>query len=252
MFYKNILILVICIFVSNCTTNTLIINKTNKIIVNGYSNKGFALVYNEDLYNQKIVDKRIEERSLIIFQKNLKVKTSVKITNILNNKSLIATVGKNAEYPSFNNAVVSLRIAQELELDIDQPYVEILEILENSVFVAKKSKTYDEEKNVAIKAPVNDISINDLNVIDIKIEKNNNIKFSYIIKIAEFYFKDTALLMSNRIIDGSAIKNPKIKKISDKKYRVYLGPFNNINTLQKSYNDISILEFENIEIIKND
>ena len=252
MFYNNILILVLYIFVSNCTTNTLISNKTNKIIISGYSNKGFALVYNEDLYNQKIVDKRIEERSLIIFQKNLKVKTSVKITNILNNKSLIATVGKNAEYPSFNNAVVSLRIAQELELDIDQPYVEILEILENSVFVAKKSKTYDEEKNVAIKAPVNDISINDLNVIDIKIEKNNNIKFSYIIKIAEFYFKDTALLMSNRIIDGSAIKNPKIKKISDKKYRVYLGPFNNINTLQKSYNDISILEFENIEIIKND
>ena len=30
------------------------------------------------------------------------------------------------------------------------------------------------------------------------------------------------------------------------------GPFNNINSLQKSFNDISILEFENIEIIKND
>jgi len=31
-----------------------------------------------------------------------------------------------------------------------------------------------------------------------------------------------------------------------------LGPFNNINSLQKSYNAISILGFENIEFIKND
>jgi len=59
-------------------------------------------------------------------------------------------------------------------------------------------------------------------------------------------------MMLNRISVESDIKNPKIKKISDKKYRVFLGPFNNINSLQKSYNDISILEFENIEIIKND
>ena len=58
--------------------------------------------------------------------------------------------------------------------------------------------------------------------------------------------------MQNRIITESLTKNTKIKKISDNKYRVYLGPFNNINSLQKSYNDISILEFENIEIIKND
>ena len=58
--------------------------------------------------------------------------------------------------------------------------------------------------------------------------------------------------MLDRIMTESSIKNPKIKKISDKKYRVYLGPFDNINTLQKSYNDISIFEFENLEIIRND
>ena len=34
-----------------------------------------------------------------------------------------------------------------------------LEILENSIFVAQKAKTHDEEKNVAVKAPVNEISI---------------------------------------------------------------------------------------------
>ena len=139
-----------------------------------------------------------------------------------------------------------------MNLDIRQPYVEILEILENSIFVAHKAKTFDEEKNVAVKAPVNEISINDLSVVKDNNTKNINIKFSYTIKIADFYFSDTALVMVNRIKNESPAKNPKIKKISNKKYRVYLGPFNNINSLQKSYNDISILEFENIEIIKND
>ena len=231
---------------------TLVKDKPNTILINAYSNKGFALVYSEDIFIKKIVNKKIDDRSLIIFQKKLKTNTKVKITNILNNKSLVVIVGKNSTYPSFNNAVLSKRIADELNLDINQPYVEILEILENSIFVAKKAKTYEEEKNVAVKAPVNMISINDLNSVKKDNKKNSNIKFSYIVKIADFYFKDTALMMLNRIKTKSLIVNPKVKKISDKKYRVYLGPFSNINSLQKSYNDISIIEFDNIEIIKND
>ena len=251
MFYKNFLLIVTCILLSNCTTN-LVNNKANKNVVNGYSNKGFALIFSESLYSQKIINKRIDGRSLVIFQKNLKIDTQVKVTNILNGKSLIGTVGKNSTYPAFYNAVLSKRIADELGLNQSQPYVQILEILENSMFVAKKAKTYDQEKNVAIKAPVNDISINDLSVFKKDDPQEPNIKFSYTIKVADFYFKDTAIMMQNRIITESLTKNTKIKKISDNKYRVYLGPFNNINSLQKSYNDISILEFENIEIIKND
>jgi len=252
MFYKNILLLIFILFISNCTTGTLVKNTPNKTLVNGYSNKGFALVYNEIFHKQKIVSKKISERSLFIFQKNLTENTKVKITNILNNKSIIGTVGKNSEYPSFNNSVLSKRIADELDLDVNQPYVEILEILENSIFVAQKAKTYDEEKSVAVKAPVDNISIKDLNIGKKDDKKVFNTKFSYTIKIADFYFNDTALMLSSRIKTESLIENPKIKKISDKKYRVYLGPFNNINSLQKSYNDISILEFENIEIIRND
>ena len=79
-----------------------------------------------------------------------------------------------------------------------------------------------------------------------------NKKFSYSIKVADFYFNKTALLMVNRIKDETRAKEPKIQKLSYNKYRVYLGPFNNINSLQNSFNDINILEFENIEIIQND
>ena len=185
-------------------------------------------------------------------EKNLKSQTQVKITNILNGKSILATVGKNSKYPAFNNAVISKRIAEELNLNIAQPYIEILEIVENSIFVAQKAKTFDEEKSVAVKAPVSEISINDLNISKNVKNDNKDHKFSYTIKIADFYFKNTALLMTERIKKESSIKKPLIKKISDKRFRVYLGPFNNITSLQKAFNDISILEFENIEIIKND
>jgi len=252
MFCRNILFISILIFLSNCTTRAVLQNKHEIQPSSGYSNKGFALVYDENLFIKKVVSKKISERSLIIFQKNLKKNTPVKITNILNKKVIIGMVGKNSIYPSFNNSVLSKRIADELDLDINQPYVEVLEIMENSVFIAKKAKTYDEEKNVAVKAPVNDISINDLNAVKEDNKKDSNKKFSYNIKIGDFYFGKTALMMVNRIKVESLIKNPKIKKISDKKYRVYLGPFNNIYSLKKSFNDISIIEFENIEITRND
>ena len=58
--------------------------------------------------------------------------------------------------------------------------------------------------------------------------------------------------MVERIKVETEIKKIKIEKLTAKNFRVYLGPYNNINSLQKSYNDISILQFENIEIIKND
>ncbi|MDB9799929.1 hypothetical protein OAB71_01475 [Candidatus Pelagibacter sp.] len=252
MLYKKFLTLCCFILLNNCTTTTLTKNKNSNSLDNPFINKGFSLIYNDKFYSNKIVSKKIDQRSLVIFQKNLEKNTIVKITNILNNKSIIGTVGNNSDYPSFNNAVLSARIADEIDLYEDEPYVEILEVLQNSVFVAKRAKTFEEEKNVATKAPVNNISISNLNIEETNKKNKISKKFSYEIKIADFYFKDTASLLIDRIIKDTTIKNIKIKKISERKFRVYAGPFNNINSLQGSFNDISILEFENIEIIKND
>ena len=252
MLYKKLLILCCLILLNNCTANTSTKNKNLNSLENPFINKGFSLIYNDKFYYDKVISKKIDERSLIIFQKNLKKNTIVKITNILNNKSIIGTVGSNADYPLFNNAVLSLRIADEIGLNENEPYVEILEVLEDAIFVAKSAKTFEEEKKVANKAPVNNINISDLNTKQTNTKNELSKKFSYEIKIADFYFNDTASLLVDRIVKETMIKNVKIKKINEKKYRVYAGPFSNINSLQKSFNDISILEFENIEIIKND
>jgi hypothetical protein len=252
MFFKNYLFVLIFFLIANCTVDTLNRKQVKPKVMNSFINKGFTLIYTDKLFDSKIISKKLDNRSTIIFQKNLKEGTTVRITNILNNKSIIAKVGKESSYPVFNNSVITSKIAEEIELSLDEPYIEVFSIIQNSMFVAKKTKTYDEEKHVAIKVPVKTISINDLTIKkDINDDKINR-KFSYIIKIADFYFKDTALIMMDRIKKETKIKNPKIENISYKQYRVFLGPFNNINSLQKSFNDIDILGFENIEIIKND
>ena len=252
MLYKVLSYSFFMLVVSGCTISTVQNNTIISTQKNLFSNKGFALVYDDSLFQNNLVTKKLDERDLLIFQKNLKKNTPVKVKNILNNKTILAMVGKKASYPPFNNSVISKRIANELDLDLNEPYVEIVVISENSIFFAKKAKTFDEEKIVANKVPVNSISINDLNK---RKEKNSKVaqkKFSYIIKIADFYFNKTALLMLKRIKNETKTKNPKIQKISNEEYRVYLGPFNNINSLQNSFNDINILGFENLEIIKND
>jgi len=253
MIYKKIFLIFLIIIVNSCTTYP-INKKNNKINIykKSFINKGFALVYNDNLFTKKIISKKLDNRSLIIYQKNLKKGTSVRVKNLINKKSIVATVGTKTYYPIFNNSVLSQRIADEINLDNNNPYVEIYEILTNSSFIIKKTKTFEEEKNVANKAPVDSISINDLNK---KIKINKKIKkkkFNYIIAIADFYYKDSANSLIKRIKVEALVNNIRLQVITNTKYRVFIGPFYNINSLQNAFNDISILNFENIEIIKND
>ena len=252
MNYKYFLIIIFFI-ISGCSTYTITNNEIKTFDKSNFKNRGFALVYNDNLYKQKIISKKIDNRSLIIFQKNLKKGTTVKIKNILNQKTIIAKVGSNAKYPLFNNSVISNRISREIDLDPNEPYVEIFEILNNSSFIAKKAKIYDEEKQVADKAPIDAISVKNLNNIDdSKVEKAKPNKFNYKIKIADFYFKNSAISMIDRIKKETSVNKIEVQKLSNTEYRVFLGPFYNINSLQKAFNDINVLQFENIEIIKND
>ena len=223
--------------------------KINLINENRYKNSGFALIDMENLVDIK----SLEPRSLDIYHKSLKKNSSVKITNPKNGNFLIARVKSNRiKFSNFYNSVLSLRIAEQLEIDYEEPLVEIILISKNSTFVAKKAKTFDEERNVAEKAPIDGIKINDLNNSSVKKVKAKKEIFSYTIKIADFYYKETAQLMIERIKQETSIKNPKILKLSKTKYRVFLGPFDDIKDLKMNFEKIDSLNFENLEILRND
>ena len=78
-----------------------------------------------------------------------------------------------ANYPNFFNIVISKKIANFLELDINNPYIELYEVKKNKTFIAKEGNTFEEEKNVALKIPTNEIKIADLSENKVKIKKNN-------------------------------------------------------------------------------
>ena len=253
MNYKIFLIISFIFFLTGCEQNNLSKNSINKEKLSKYKNSGFALVYDNVLKKEKKISKKIDNRGLYIFHKNLKKNSFVKITNPSNQKTVIAEVISNkAKFSDFYNSVITLRIAEELSLDLKEPYVELFLISENSTFIAKKAKTFEEEKKVAEKAPVDGIQIDNLgkNLFQKKEIAKNNI-FNYSIKIADFYYEDSAKNMSERIINETNIKNPIIKTISNTKYRVLLGPFNDIKKLEESFNDIKSLNFENLEILKD-
>ena len=237
----------------SCTEKSANINYDNKFI--HYSNKGFALIYDDTLFKKKIVNKKINDRSLTILNINLKNETPVRITNLINGKFLIAKVGKNSRYPLFYNSVISKRIAEDLQINSNEPYVQIQTVNHKNSFIIGKAKTYKEEKKVANKAPVESISIENISNNSYDTKKSNIIKrskrkFNYIIMIAELYFEDSAKMLKNRLIDEYNVKNIKIEKISKNNYRVYKGPYRNLDSIKNEYNDIMKLNFENIEIIK--
>jgi cell division protein FtsN len=54
-----------------------------------------------------------------------------------------------------------------------------------------------------------------------------------------------------RIKNETNLKNSLIKKLSKTKYRVLLGPFSDIKKLEQSFDEIKLLEFENLEILND-
>ena len=218
-----------------------------------YTNQGFALIYNEVLFKEQKISKKIDNRGLYIFHTKIRKNSFVKITNPKNTKSVIAQVISNkAIFSNFYNSVITKRIVDELLLEENEPYIELSLVSNKSTFVAKKAKTFDEEKNVAQKAPVDGITIDNLGTEEKKeLPKTTQSNFLYSIKIADFYYKNSAENMIQRIKDETNIKKPIIKKLSQTKYRVLLGPFNDIKKIQESFDEIEKLNFENLKIIKD-
>ena len=248
MNYKILLIL-LSFFLIGCIQVPKQLDKTEIKLEKRYANSGFALIFDESL--DKI--NKLDDRSLMIYHKSLKRKSTVKITNPKNGKSLIAEVkSNNQKFSDFYNSVISKRIAEDLDLDFNEPLLEITLVLKNSAFIAKKSKTFEEEKKVAEKAPVDGIQVKDLNSKPKKKKKNKKLKFSYSIKLADFYYKSSAKTMISRIKNETNIKNSRIQQLSKTKFRVLIGPFNDIKSLKNSYEKMNLFNFENLEILKND
>ena len=167
--------------------------KSTKLEKKFFSSSGFALIYDENLYNEGLISKKIKKNEIIVYHDFLKKNTPIKIINPENSKAISTKINGKAKYPDIFAVTIT--------------------------------------KKVADKAPVDDIQIKELGKSEKKTTLVKKDKFKYIIKIGDFYFEKSAKQMKSRIIDETTINNVKINKISKTKFRVLLGPYNNLNSL---------------------
>jgi len=240
----------ICIFVFlfSCTQDMKIIKKQIKIEEPTYSSKGFALIYEDSIFQKKIVNKKLNNDQNYVLHSFLKNNTLINISNPFNSKSLTAKIRKTFKYPSMYNIVITKKMAEKLDLDVNNPYVEFYTIKKNVKFIVKEASIFEEEKNVADKAPVASINVNDLSTSTSEIEVKKK-KPSYIINIAEFYFLESAETAKNRFEKEANLLNIKIKEMSNNKFKVYSGPYVNFDSVKETYLALNKLGFEDLNII---
>ena len=246
---KLILIFTVLIFLYSCAdykTSKTDPEDTKKY----YSSSGFALIYEEDFYKKKVVNKKLNIDDLLVMHSFLKRNTPIKIINPSNSKVFETKIHKKGDYPKIFNIVITEKIASFLELEADNPFVEILEVKKNKTFIAKEGSIFDEEKNVADKAPVEKIKMNDLTINkdtknEKKVEKNN-----FVLVVNDFYYIDSANNLKNELIKKVNINNIYVKKINNNKYRLLIGPFKSFNALKTVYISLNNLGFESLNIYK--
>ena len=243
---KVIFIFLISLFFASCATFPPTRNIPEKKY---FSSSGFALVYDENLFEQKIINKKINNEKIIVMHDLLKINTHVKLINPINSKAITTKIFRKAEYPIFFNMVISKKVANILELDLKNPYLEIIEVKKNKTFIAKESNIFDEEKNVAEKAPVDEVVMNEL-TLESNTDKKKKSKINYIVVINDFYYLDSAKKLQNELTKKIKTNNISIKKINNKKYRLFAGPFKNFNTLKTTYISLNKLGFENLNIYR--
>ena len=244
-----VLLLISTIFLSSCadykTDRT-----TKKKEKQYYSSIGFALIYSDHHYLNKVVNKKIKNEELIAMHNLLKMNTPIKIINPDNSKFIETKIYKKADYPKIFNVVISRKIASFLELDFNNPYVEIIETKKNKTFIAKKSEIYEEEINVSEKVPVDAIKMNDLTKDDTETKKKSDKKSNFILVISDFYYEESAIKLKKDLVKKTKMNNISVKKINNKKYRLLVGPFKNFNALKTTYISLNNLGFENLNIYK--
>jgi len=247
---ENILVFSLFFFIlSSCAdykSGTKIIKKEKSY----FSSTGFALIYDEALYTDKVVKKKIDNNEIYIVHNFLRGNTPVQISNPENSKFILTKVSKRSEYPKIFNVLISKKIAEILDLDENNPFVELNEVKKNKTFVAKESNTFDEEKNVAQSAPVDEITMQVLSSNDTEVKKNIKKKYSYFLIIGDFYYHESALNLKDELL--KKVKSDKffIKKITENSHRLGLGPFKNFKALKSTYISLNNLGFDNLDIYK--
>ena len=240
--------LTLFILLISCTANTTKLDNRAP-----FNSKGFAYIFNDNDFNEKIIKGRLDNSKLQIANNNLKVGTLIKIINPKTNDSITVKNIKKIKYPDFYKILITKKVAEKLNLNSELPLVEIIEIKKNKSFIAKKAKIYNEEKKISSNAPVDTVKISNISK-----NKNNNKnlqKDKFYILIGTFYSNETAKFLKKRItkeIPKYDINKLIIKKRTNKEINLFSGPYKTINLMKNDYIILKEFGFEELDITINE
>ena len=237
-------LITIFIFFLSCSPELTTLNQKKP-----YTAKGFAYIYNDFDFNQKLIKGKMDSNLMQISHQNLRTGTLIKLSNPKNKKSIVLKNIKRIKYPDFYKIMITKPVADKLDLNNDLPILEIIEIKKNKSFVAAKAKIFNEEKKIPHKAPVATVQIS--NISKNKSKVMNKITDEIFIHIATFYSVNTAKFLRERIISELTTldqKKLKINKINNKETQVILGPYISVNLLKNDYIKLKNYGFEELDI----
>ncbi len=237
-------IFLILFFLVSCTTNFT--KNDNRV---PFNTKGFAYIYNEQDYQNKIIKGKLDNSKLQISINQLSPNSLVKLINPKTKESIVISNFKKINYPDFYKVLITKKVAEKLEIDKNLPLIEVLELKKNKSFVAKKAKIFNEEKKISSNAPVASVEIS--NISKNKDSFQNTKKDNIYILIASFYAKDIADFLKRRItkeIPSYDTKKLIIRKKSNKEFNLISGPYNTINLVKNDYILLKKFGFEDLDI----
>ena len=233
----------IIFFLFSCTNGNF-----NTSTDKSYASKGFALIYDENDYQKKIISTKLNPNNIEIGHNQLNKNSYVVITNPINKKSIKLKVTKKVKYPDFFKVLITQKLANQLNLNPKMPYIEIEKRVKNKSFVAKKAVTHLEEKNVLTKAPITQVKINDISK-DSKNPFKNERPNKYSIIVGNFYSKKWAESLIDILVNEDIKKEVfKVNKLDKNNYQLLAGPYSSINTLKSDYFKLNKYGFDNLDL----
>ena len=240
-------------FIVNLLSSCVSYNNTKKsgndTIVQSFHSSGFALIYEDLLYKNSSLKTKMDNDKLHVIHNILKKNTVIEISNPQNLKKIKVKVFKKDNYPTIFNLVITKKIADILELDTDNPFIEIVEIKKNKTFIAKKVVTEDEEKNVSAKVVLKTVEVDDISSQKQE-KKSTNKNERFIIVIGDFYYESSALKLKQKLFSDGNLGKLQVKRIKKNKFRLISGPFKSFNTLKSAYISLNNLGFHELDINK--
>jgi hypothetical protein len=219
---RNKLIVLFFILIASCQTFSSSENN------NTYEKIGFAeFTKNDD-----------------VIHRNIAPNSKVKITNLLNKKSLVVEVNKNSNFKKEREIIIPNKYMDLLELNYNLPIVKIETLRTNKTFKADTAKIFDEEKKITQNVEIKNVDIIDLSKNNSS--KNNNLN-KLIIYYGDFTFKNSALDMVSLLKKEIKNLNPTVIQVN-KKFRVKVTTINDISEFDIFFNKIVNTKFDNYNI----